>query len=197
MRDLKILTTYTNRTSVTDRYFAEIDRHKILKADEEYEIAVKASAGDSRAIEKLVTSNLRFVVSVAKQYVSQAEMMDELIAQGNIGLIEAAKTFDPTRGFKFISYAVWHIRKEILSYLNDIHRTVKVPRNITMDANRTKRVESDLTCLLDREPTVEEIVEEMEKRGWEITPEKVKNGRRATEKIVPFELGPSDDEFTW
>lgn len=197
MRDLKIQERYTNRTSVTDRYLVEVSRHDILGADAEYEIAVKASEGDQEAIEKLITSNLRFVVSVAKQYASQAEMLDELIAQGNIGLIDAAKTFDPSRGFKFISYAVWHIRKEILKYLNEIHRTVKVPLNITTDNNRVKRVESDLVHLLDREPTVEEIVEEMEKRGWEITPEKVKLGRRVTEKIMPFELGLSDGETMW
>lgn len=197
MRDLKIQERYTNRTSITDRYLVEVGRHDVLGADEEYQIAVKASNGDREAIEKLITSNLRFVVSVAKQYASQAEMLDELIAQGNIGLIDAAKTFDPSRGFKFISYAVWHIRKEILKYLNEIHRTVKVPLNITTDLNRAKKVESDLMNRLDREPTVEEIVEEMEKRGWEITPEKIKMGRRVTEKIMPFELGPSDGETTW
>lgn len=197
MRDLKIQERYTNRTSITDRYLTEVGRHDVLGADEEYRVAVKARNGDREAIEKLITANLRFVVSVAKQYAGQAEMLDELIAQGNIGLIDAAKTFDPSRGFKFISYAVWHIRKEILKYLNEIHRTVKVPLNITTDLNRAKKVESDLINRLDREPTVEEIVEEMEKRGWEITPEKIKMGRRVTEKIVPFEVGPSDGETNW
>ena len=163
MRHLKIEERYTQRNDLVMRYFVDVEREKMLSPNEEYAIAVRAANGDEEAIEKLVKSNLRFVISVAKQYTVNPEMLNDLIAQGNIGLIDAAKSFDPSRGFKFISYAVWHIRKEIMLYLNNLKRTIRIPTNITQDINRIRKASSILESKLGREPIASEISEQVEK----------------------------------
>jgi RNA polymerase primary sigma factor len=163
MRQLKIEERYTQRNDLVMRYFVDVEKEKMLSPNEEYAIAVRAANGDEEAIEKLVRANLRFVISVAKQYTVNPEMLNDLIAQGNIGLIDAAKSFDPSRGFKFISYAVWHVRKEIMLYLNNLKRTIRIPTNITQDINRIRKASSVLESKLGREPVASEISEQIEK----------------------------------
>lgn len=197
MRELKITDKYTNRTSVTDRYLTDVGPIKLLTPDEEYEVAIKAAAGDPAAIERLVKSNLRFVISVAKQYSNSDRMIDDLIAQGNIGLIDAAKSFDPTRGFKFISYAVWHIRKEILKYLGDLQQVIRVPMNVQRDLRQANQVAGEIAASLGRDATDFEIVEAMESRGLDMTEDQIKRNRSLTQRVVAFEsFGDDRDDVT-
>lgn len=195
MKQLKISERITQRSSNIDRYFNDVGSYTSLTADEEYELAVRIKQGDEAALEKMIRYNLRFVISVAKQYAVQPEILSELIAQGNIGLIDAARTFDPTRGFKFISYAVWHIRKEILQYFNDSHKTVRVPANVTLDLNRARKVESALSTELGRDATLEEIVAKMSELGWETNVKKLERGRILAEGTVHFEASNPDEEW--
>jgi len=195
MRDLKIAERMTSRTKIVERYLSEVSKEKMFDANKEYVIACKAASGDQAAIESLVRANLRFVVSVAKQYASNGVMLEELIAQGNLGLIDAAKTFDPTRGFKFISYAVWHIRKEILKYLNDLNRTVRIPLNITLDMTRGKKAERHLIHELGREASPEELAEAMTNMGFKTTPERVIQFKAVTERSISLEPTNPDEEF--
>lgn len=128
MRQLKISKSITNRDSASlDRYLADIGKEQMISAEEEVELARRIKAGDEEALNKLTTTNLRFVVSVAKQYQNQGISLQDLINEGNVGLIKAAKRFDETRGFKFISYAVWWIRQSILQAIADQSRIVRLP----------------------------------------------------------------------
>jgi RNA polymerase primary sigma factor len=194
MRQLKINETITKRSVNIERYFRDVGPDEKLTADEEFEIAKLASTGDQAALDILVKRNLRFVISVAKQYSHSSEMLGELIAQGNIGLIDAAKTFDPSRGFKFISYAVWHIRKEILSYFNDYNRLVRLPTNVILDLNRAKKIETSISTKLGRDATFEEIAAEMNVQGWPITSDKLEFIRSVSENSVPLESQNPDEE---
>jgi RNA polymerase primary sigma factor len=170
MRQLKIEDRLTNRTRAVELYLNEVSREKLFTTDEECEVARKAAQGDAAAINSLAKANLRFVVSVAKQYASgDPILLEELIAQGNIGLLDAAKTFDHTRGFKFISYAVWHIRKEILQYLNLNSRVVRLPSNFNLDRNRIRNAEARLQAKLDRPPSKEELIDELKRQGYKMT----------------------------
>src|SRR5512147_1837118 len=137
---VKITKQYTNRESQSlDRYLQEIGKVDLLTSDEEIELAQKIKAGDQRALEKLTKSNLRFVVSVAKQYQNQGLSLPDLINEGNLGLIKAAKRFDETRGFKFISYAVWWIRQSILQALAEQSRIVRLPLNQVGSLNKVSK----------------------------------------------------------
>lgn len=196
MRDLRISEKITNRTKAVERYLSDISGEKMLTMDQEYAVACKIKEGDQDAIDTLVRANLRFVVSAAKQYSSSGVLLEELIAQGNIGLIDAAKTFDPTRGFKFISYAVWHIRKEIMKYLQDLNRTVRLPLNVMQDLNRAKKAESQLLTQLDREATNDEISSQLERMGYYVTPEKVGAIRVFGEKSIPLDSGDIEETFS-
>lgn len=141
MNDLHIEKKITNRTKGLDRYFVEINKKKLISIDKEVELSEKIKLGDTLALQELVDANLKFVVSVAKQYSgSDPNLLLDLISQGNIGLIDAAKTYDATRGFKFISYAVWHIRKEILQYLMNSNRTIRIPQSVSSAINKAKKV---------------------------------------------------------
>lgn len=153
----------TQRTENTSRYFTEVDHTPLLTPDEEFRIGVLAQKGDEVAIRQLISANLRFVVSVAKQYSSVAVPLDELICQGNIGLCDAARMFDPSRGFKFISYAVWHIRKEIIYYLNTHYRSIRIPQNLIIDMSKIKKINEAILQDKGRYGTVEEIHEEFVK----------------------------------
>lgn len=196
MRQLKINETITKRSVNIERYFRDVGPGEKLTTEEEFKIAKLASAGDQAAMDILVKRNLRFVISVAKQYSHSSEMLGELIAQGNIGLIHASKTFDPSRGFKFISYAVWHIRKEILLYFNDYNRLVRLPTNVILDLSRAKKIETGLSTKLGRDATFEEIATEMTVQGWRITADKLEFIKSVSENSVPLESQNPDEEWS-
>ena len=160
MRQLKITKQVTNReTASLDKYLQEIGRVDLITAEEEVELAQKIKAGDERALEKLTKANLRFVVSVAKQYQNQGLTLPDLINEGNLGLIKAAKRFDETRGFKFISYAVWWIRQSILQALAEQSRIVRLPLNKIGSINKINKAYASLEQKFERPPTSEEIAE--------------------------------------
>lgn len=158
MRQLKITKSITNRESASlDKYLQEIGREELITAEEEVSLAKRIREGDQRALEKLTRSNLRFVVSVAKQYQNQGLSLPDLINEGNLGLIKAAKRFDETRGFKFISYAVWWIRQSILQALAEQSRIVRLPLNQVGSLNKINKAYSRLEQEYEREPSAEEL----------------------------------------
>jgi RNA polymerase primary sigma factor len=158
MRQLKISKTITNRESASlERYLNEIGREDLLTAEEEVSLARKIREGDCDALEKLTKANLRFVVSVAKQYQNQGLTLSDLINEGNLGLIKAAQRFDETRGFKFISYAVWWIRQSILQSIAEQARIIRLPLNKLGALNKINKAFSQLEQEFEREPTPEEI----------------------------------------
>lgn len=158
MRQLKITQSITKRDSITlDKYLQEIGREDLITADEEVELAIKIRLGDQRALERLTKANLRFVVSVAKQYQGQGLTLPDLINEGNLGLIKAAKRFDETRGFKFISYAVWWIRQSIIQAISEQSRLVRLPLNKIGAISKINKGVSQLEQELEREPNAKEI----------------------------------------
>lgn len=160
MRQLKITKSITNRESASlDKYLQEIGREELITAEEEVILAKKIKDGDQEALEKLTRANLRFVVSVAKQYQNQGLSLPDLINEGNLGLIKAARRFDETRGFKFISYAVWWIRQSILQALAEQSRIVRLPLNQVGSLNKINKAYSKLEQEYEREPSAEELAE--------------------------------------
>ncbi len=160
MRQLKITKSITNRESASlDKYLQEIGREELISADEEVQLAKRIREGDQVALEKLTKSNLRFVVSVAKQYQNQGLSLPDLINEGNLGLIKAAKRFDETRGFKFISYADWWIRQSILQALAEQARIVRLPLNQVGSLNKINKAFSKLEQEFERTPSAEELAE--------------------------------------
>jgi RNA polymerase primary sigma factor len=160
MRQLKITKSITNRESASlDKYLQEIGREELITAEEEVHLAKRIKDGDQRALEKLTRANLRFVVSVAKQYQNQGLSLPDLINEGNLGLIKAAKRFDETRGFKFISYAVWWIRQSILQALAEQSRIVRLPLNQVGSLNKINKAYSKLEQEFEREPSADELAE--------------------------------------
>jgi RNA polymerase primary sigma factor len=158
MRQLKITKSITNRESASlDKYLQEIGREELITAEEEVVLAKKIRDGDERALAKMVKANLRFVVSVAKQYQNQGLSLPDLINEGNLGLIKAARRFDETRGFKFISYAVWWIRQSILQALAEQSRIVRLPLNQVGSLNKINKAYSRLEQEFEREPTAAEL----------------------------------------
>ena len=163
MRQLKISKSITNReTASLDKYLQDIGREELITAEEEVELARRIKSGDQLALEKLVRANLRFVVSVAKQYQNQGLSLPDLINEGNLGLIKAAQRFDETRGFKFISYAVWWIRQSILQALAEQSRLVRLPLNQVGSLNKIKKVSSRLEQKYERPPSLDEIAQSMD-----------------------------------
>ena len=163
MRQLKISKSITNRdTASLDRFLADIGKEQMISADEEVELARRIKQGDQEALERLTKANLRFVVSVAKQYQNQGISLPDLINEGNIGLIKAAKRFDETRGFKFISYAVWWIRQAICQAIADQSRIVRLPLNQVGTINKIKKEIAHLEQEFQRAPTLDEISEAMD-----------------------------------
>ncbi|SIR39472.1 sigma-70 family RNA polymerase sigma factor [Maribacter ulvicola] len=163
MRQLKITKQVTNReTASLDKYLQEIGKVDLITADEEVELAQRIKAGDQIALEKLTKANLRFVVSVAKQYQNQGLTLPDLINEGNLGLIKAAQRFDETRGFKFISYAVWWIRQSILQALAEQSRIVRLPLNKIGSINKINKTFAFLEQAHERMPSPEEIAKELD-----------------------------------
>ena len=163
MRQLKITKQVTNReTASLDKYLQEIGKVDLITAEEEVELAQKIRAGDENALDKLTKANLRFVVSVAKQYQNQGLTLPDLINEGNLGLIKAARRFDETRGFKFISYAVWWIRQSILQALAEQSRIVRLPLNKIGSINKINKMYAFLEQANERVPTAEEIAKELD-----------------------------------
>jgi len=152
-----------------DRYFDEISKESLLNPDEEIALAKKVRSGDDSALEKMTRANLRFVVSVAKRYQNQGLSLGDLINEGNLGLIKAAKRFDETRGFKFISYAVWWIRQAILQALAEQSRVVRLPLNRVGVMNKVNRTLGDLEQKYEREPTAEEVAEVLEMTSVDVS----------------------------
>ncbi len=190
MRQLKISKQFTNRESKSlDKYLNEISKVPMIDAQEEVELARRIREGDQVALERLVNANLRFVVSVSKQYQNQGLTLGDLINEGNLGLIKAAKRSDETRGFKFISYAVWWIRQSILQALADQSRIVRLPLNKVGSIGRIGSTAARLEQRLEREPTVEEIAIEME-----IPIQEVENAMRSTGRHLSIDAPLTDGE---
>lgn len=163
MRQLKINKSITNRESASlDKYLQEIGKEELVSVEEEVELAQKIKKGDRKALEKLTKANLRFVVSVAKQYQNQGLSLPDLINEGNVGLIKAAEKFDETRGFKFISYAVWWIRQSILQAIAEQSRIVRLPLNQVGSVNKINKVLNKFEQENERRPSIEEISEKVD-----------------------------------
>jgi RNA polymerase primary sigma factor len=159
VKHIKITERYTVRGTISmDSYLREVEKTKPMTADKEYEVACKAQQGDEKAMEMLVKSNLRFVISVAKKYSRDPDTVLDLISTGNIGLIDAAKKFDPTKGFKFISFAVWHIRKEMLDYMVKNSRTIRLPQSQIGILTKINEIRTKYYNQEGGEPTDEEIL---------------------------------------
>lgn len=171
-----------------ERYLQEIGEVELLTADQEIELAKRIKKGDQTALETLTKANLRFVVSVAKQYQNQGLDLCDLINEGNLGLIKAAKRFDETRGFKFISYAVWWIRQSILQALAEQSRVVRLPLNRVGALNKIGKTYNQLEQQMEREPTAEEIAVELEMSAFEVTDTMKRSGRHLS-MDAPFNMG--------
>jgi len=190
MRQLKIIKQVTNReTPSLDKYLHEIGKVDLITADEEVELARRIKNGDKSALEKLISSNLRFVVSVAKQYQNQGLSLPDLINEGNLGLIKAAQRFDETRGFKFISYAVWWIRQSILQALAEQARIVRLPLNKIGSINKINKTFAELEQTFEREPSIQEIA-----RVLEVAPEDVKEAMKSAGRHVSMDAPLVDGE---
>src|SRR6201992_3867207 len=158
MRQLKITKSITNRESQSlEKYLQEIGKVELISPEEEVKLAIRIKQGDQKALDKLTKANLRFVVSVAKQYQTQGLSLPDLINEGNLGLIKAAQRFDETRGFKFISYAVWWIRQSILQALAEQSRIVRLPLNRVGSLNKISKTFSELEQKFERKPSPEEL----------------------------------------
>ncbi len=190
MRQLKITKSITNRESQSlDKYLQEIGREDLITAEEEVELAQRIKKGDQAALEKLTRANLRFVVSVSKQYQNQGLSLPDLINEGNLGLIKAAQRFDETRGFKFISYAVWWIRQSILQALAEQSRIVRLPLNQVGSLNKINKMFAKLEQEYDRPPTVEEIA-----NALDIPAEKVADSLKVSGRHVSVDAPFTEDD---
>jgi RNA polymerase primary sigma factor len=189
MKQLKIVKQITNRESQSlDKYLQEIGKVDLITADEEVQLARRIREGDQVALEKLAKANLRFVVSVAKQYQHNSMSLGDLINEGNLGLIKAASRFDETRGFKFISYAVWWIRQSIMQALAEQSRIVRLPLNRVSSLNKISRTFSELEQKYQRDPSPEELADVLEIAPEEVT-DNMKNSNRQVSMDAPFVTG--------
>ena len=195
MRQLKITKQVTNReTASLDKYLQEIGKVDLITADEEVELAQLIKAGDQRALEKLTKANLRFVVSVAKQYQNQGLTLPDLINEGNLGLIKAAKRFDETRGFKFISYAVWWIRQSIFQALAEQSRIVRLPLNKIGSINKINKMYAFLEQENERPPSPEEIAKKLDMTVNDVK-ESMKNSGRHVSMDAPLIEGEDSNLY--
>jgi RNA polymerase primary sigma factor len=190
MRQLKITKQVTNRETISlDKYLHDISKVGLVTAEEEAELAQKIRSGDKLALEKLTKANLRFVVSVAKQYQNQGLTLSDLINEGNIGLIKAAQRFDETRGFKFISYAVWWIRQSIMQAIAEQARIVRLPLNKIGNITKVNRTFSELEQLYEREPSADEVAELLQ-----ISAKEVNESLKISGKHMSMDAPLSKDE---
>jgi RNA polymerase primary sigma factor len=190
MRQLKIIRQVTNRETVSlDKYLHEIGKVELLSTEEEVNLARRLKEGDKAALDQLVKANLRFVVSVSKQYQNQGLSLPDLINEGNLGLIKAAKRFDETRGFKFISYAVWWIRQAILQALAEQARIVKLPLNKIGSINKVNRAFTELEQKFEREPSIDELSEVLE-----LAPDDIKEALKSSNRHISMDAPISQDE---
>ena len=186
---MKITKQFTNRESQSlDRYLQEIGKVELITPEKEIELALKIKKGDHKALEELVKANLRFVVSVAKQYQNQGLSLGDLINEGNLGLIKAAYRFDETRGFKFISYAVWWIRQSILQALAEQSRIVRLPLNRVGALNKIGKAYSNLEQEYEREPNTDELASELHMNVLEVA-DALNNSSRHISMDAPFSTG--------
>jgi RNA polymerase primary sigma factor len=190
MRQLKITKSITNRESQSlDKYLQDIGKEELITAETEVELAKRIKQGDQEALEKLTKANLRFVVSVAKQYQNQGLTLPDLINEGNLGLIKAAQKFDETRGFKFISYAVWWIRQSILQALAEQARIVRLPLNQVGSLNKINKAFSKLEQEYERPPSAEELAEVLE-----VPEDKIKESMKVAGRHVSMDAPLSSSE---
>ncbi len=195
MRQLKIIKQVTNReTPSLDKYLHEIGKVDLITAEEEVELARKIKSGDNSALQKLINANLRFVVSVSKQYQNQGLSLPDLINEGNLGLIKAAQRFDETRGFKFISYAVWWIRQSILQALAEQARIVRLPLNKIGSINKINKTLSELEQKFEREPSVQEVAFALELAPDDVK-ESLKTAGRHVSMDAPLQQGEEGDMY--
>ena len=189
MRQLKITKSITNRESASlDKYLQEIGREPLVSVEEEVDLAQRIRQGDERALDKLVRANLRFVVSVSKQYQNQGLSLPDLINEGNLGMIKAAEKFDETRGFKFISYAVWWIRQSILQALAEQSRIVRLPLNQVGSLNKINKAFSAFEQKYERKPSAEELARELDMPEDKVA-DTLKVSGRSTSIDAPFAEG--------
>src|ERR1700748_221220 len=190
MRQLKISQSITNReTASLEQYLSDIARIPMVTPQEEVILTQKIRQGDQAALERLTTANLRFVVSVAKQYQSSGLTLGDLINEGNLGLVKAAKRFDETKGFKFISYAVWWIRQSILSAIGEQSRMIRLPLNQVGDLSKISKAASKLEQVYERQPTPEELAVDLD-----TTVEKVSNSLSHSGRHLSYDTPFSSDE---
>ena len=190
MRQLKISQSITNHESASlDKYLQEIGHEELLTTDQEVELAQRIRKGDKRALERLTKANLRFVVSVAKQYQNQGLSLPDLINEGNVGLIKAAEKFDETRGFKFISYAVWWIRQSILQAIAEQSRLVRLPLNQVGSVNKITRELNKFEQEHERKPSVDEIAERVD-----LPEDKIADAMKANSRHVSMDAPIADGE---
>lgn len=190
MRQLKIIKSITNReTASLDKYLQDIGKEELISAEEEVLLAQRIRQGDQKALDKLCKANLRFVVSVAKQYQNQGLSLPDLINEGNLGLIKAAQRFDETRGFKFISYAVWWIRQSILQALAEQSRIVRLPLNQVGSLNKIKKESSRLEQKFERTPSPDEIADSLE-----IPEYKIDAALKISTRYISMDAPLSEDE---
>ncbi|MAZ72549.1 MAG: RNA polymerase subunit sigma [Flavobacteriaceae bacterium] len=195
MRQLKITKQVTNReTKSLNSYLQDVSKIDMITAEEEVELAQRIRAGDQRALDKLTRSNLRFVISVAKQYQNQGLRLPDLINEGNVGLVKAAKRFDETRGFKFISYAVWWIRQSILQALAEQSRVVRLPLNKIGDINKIRKASIHLEQVHERKPSAAEIAKELDMTISNVK-QSLKNANRSLSMDAPFQEGENDNNL--
>ncbi|MGB1450362.1 MAG: sigma-70 family RNA polymerase sigma factor [Marinirhabdus sp.] len=195
MRQLKITKQVTNReTKSLNSYLQDVSKIEMITPEEEVELAQKIRTGDQLALNKLTRSNLRFVISVAKQYQNQGLSLPDLINEGNVGLVKAAKRFDETRGFKFISYAVWWIRQSILQAIAEQSRVVRLPLNKIGDINKIRKASIYLEQVHERKPASAEIAKELD-MSVETVKQTLKNSNRSLSMDAPFQEGENDNNL--
>jgi RNA polymerase primary sigma factor len=195
MRQLKIVKQVTNRDAESlDKYFQEISKIGLITADEEVELALRIKKEDPKALDALVSANLRFVVSVAKQYQGQGLKLSDLINEGNLGLVKAAKRFDETRGFKFISYAVWWIRQAIMQALAEQSRIVRLPLNKIGSINKIRKIYAKLEQDQQRMPTNKELAKQLDMTENEVE-QSLKNSGRHISMDAPFKEGEDSNLY--